>query len=392
VFFKQFQTNPIKKVMLDRPQRAPRRLSPASGLLKAAAAAACLLLFDPSWVWGGDGCEALSALQTRLREYGAALEDFKTVAELESVPKDKFERLKNKALQISADLVAVKTEVAKYRRDAKTVISKGSLTSKRESESTARLNATYASYLRRARDKISSLQDQVSKLEQANERLEQDLSKSRDTSLDKVASRLKEENDLLKQQLARANEVDQKSEEDDEELILETSTDDSSHVQELEGRIAVLQGERDECLLREKRLEKEAQELSNRANPGPTNQVFEDFGFHQSSPQAPNYPSYNKNINQQQRYPGIPENYQLQMGSRRGGCDSLRKFEFNSDRSGPFFQSERVEGARRCREVCMSSSRCQGWVYVKAQAMCYLKDAPGASMPNECCVSGLRCA
>lgn len=122
--------------------------------------------------------EVMTAADKRISELRSELEHLKFSLETSSVPKRKFDKLKEKALQISGDLLRVRSEVEKYKEDAKTALAQGRVLSKKDTASAAKLNATFMVSLQRAKSQIDKYKEHTAQLEFANERLEQQLTKA----------------------------------------------------------------------------------------------------------------------------------------------------------------------------------------------------------------------
>lgn len=75
-------------------------------------------------------------------------------------------------------------------------------------------------------------------------------------------------------------------------------------------------------------------------------------------------------------------------------------FEMNIDRPGGDLRSIDLRDARpeACRDLCLAEPACRSWTYVKPSkspfalpfAKCWLKNAVPASVPSDCCISGIR--
>lgn len=66
-------------------------------------------------------------------------------------------------------------------------------------------------------------------------------------------------------------------------------------------------------------------------------------------------------------------------------------FEFDKKRTGAVYSSSTASSANRCKRMCLADVDCQAWVFVQEENQCDLMLNSGSSIPNRCCVSGLRC-
>jgi len=128
------------------------------------------------------------------------LERFKELVESTTVPRDSFDKLKEKALEVSSDLIRARAESSQYRSDALKLKERGMELNSKGTSEIAKLNATYASIFKKGSDQLSKLKSQVKQYETANENLEKQLA-SATLKLEKASEQLPDT-----KALARANE------------------------------------------------------------------------------------------------------------------------------------------------------------------------------------------
>jgi hypothetical protein len=66
-------------------------------------------------------------------------------------------------------------------------------------------------------------------------------------------------------------------------------------------------------------------------------------------------------------------------------------FDFDTTRSGKSYSTQTVTSSTRCKRLCLSDTHCQSWVFEQEENKCELKKQMGVSIPDSCCVSGVRC-
>jgi len=511
-------------------------------------------------VFHGQVIVKLTETRQMLQDYKREYERMNQLVDTSMVPRAKFERLKLKALQISGDLVRVKSQVEKHKLDSISALNKQRELSMHGSSETAKLNATYREYFQKAKEQIQKLKSSLSTHEEFNERLEKQLAaatskitgfeeaskkekenedRSRDLqgqldTLKRANKRLENEAEMIQQEKkdieAQLRAVQMKFErvsskellvgsDNNETTSQDNATSNNTNLEEIMNspeldacnkRVGTLSGQlkiikkrvedveaENTKLLSEKGgfesklkssetqrkdLESQLESMTSSGHPQPSttshtvNDEFSSLGFGLNSQEPPShnapqqqqqqtknavntanayvggypiqsqqprsaagvYPSQLQNsgglyTNQRRDYQSsganMYSNNNMVVGQHGGGfqtqnmfgnqyntgmaqgvdngflntlpqngqswgpCNTgqTRSFEFNVDHPGPSYDTKQVDSARRCKQICFNDGLCKAWVYVKAQAACYLKDSQQPGVQSSCCVSGLRC-
>ncbi|GBG29829.1 Hypothetical Protein FCC1311_060492 [Hondaea fermentalgiana] len=214
--------------------RAPERVVVALAVLSCVALAWRFIVLGSTSAAGGGGGgtraeEAAAESSAVLEALRTELDSLKLAMETSSVPKHKFDKLKDKALQVSGDLLRVRSEVEQYKEAAKAALAQGRVRSQKNTAAASQLNATFRVKLQTAYSQLSQFKEHNQQLELANERLEQQLAKASQDLRAQLSSSASDAQEKAEQEnLQRANQ--------DQELL------------DLRTQVARLRSERDAAL------------------------------------------------------------------------------------------------------------------------------------------------